>query len=136
MNNPFVGCWHYRSFRNLPQPVEDLHGLLFGEGDDFTIEDAPTGLFTGTGDFGAGLTMRFVGNSSLGNPMCVRFQGVGTGPSNAGWVYDYLGFLVTCWPSDIDEVPAIVGSVVRTMPHDDGNAAAGYIVSFVAVKKL
>lgn len=134
MDNPFVGAWHYRSFRNVPQPVADIDGLLFGEG-EFTFEDAPTDLFRGTGDFGKGLTMKFVGNSSLGNPMCVRFQGVGTGASNADWVYDYLGFLVPRWPNGVDEVPAIVGSVVRTMPHDGGTAAAGYVASFVAVRK-
>jgi hypothetical protein len=32
-------------------------------------------------------------------------------------------------------LPAIVGSVIRTLPHSNGQAAAGYVASFVAVRQ-
>ena len=51
-------------------------------------------------------------------PMPVRFKGKGHVPGEE-WVYDYIGWLVPVWPnSDADlQRPAIVGSVVRTVPH-------------------
>jgi hypothetical protein len=132
--NPFAGKWHYRSFHNIAEPASKLDDLLFGEG-EFLFDDVPIAEFTGSADFGNGYTMKFFGNSSFGNPMAMRFQGVGPGPSNSDWVYDYIGFLVPRWPNGVDEVRAIVGSVVRTMPHNAGKAAAGVVASFVVVKK-
>jgi hypothetical protein len=134
MASPFAGTWHYRSFLNVAQAVSPINDLLFGEG-DFTFDDAPAGQFTGTADFGGGYTMKFRGNSGLGSPMSVRFQGLGTGADNGDWVYDYIGWLVPAWPNGIDQVDAIVGSAVRTMPHSNGASKAGVVVSFIILRK-
>lgn len=40
---------------------------------------------------------------------------------------------ITNWPSGINEIPAIVGSVKRAVRHGEG--AAGKVSSFLAVKK-
>ncbi|MEA2718533.1 MAG: hypothetical protein QOJ39_397 [Candidatus Eremiobacteraeota bacterium] len=133
MNSPFAGVWHYRSFLNDPGTVTP-DNLLFGEG-MFTFADSPVGTLTGSADFGSGLTMKFKGASALGNPMSLRFQGIGTGKQNSDWVYDYVGWLVPAWPNGVNQVDAIAGSVVRTMPHSNGQAKAGVVVSFYAVRK-
>jgi hypothetical protein len=132
-NDPFKGTWHYRSFLNDPGNTQP-NDLLFGEG-MFTFVDSPVGTLAGTADFGGGLTMKFRGATALGNPMSLRFQGVGTGATNKDWVYDYVGWLVPAWPNGVKQVDAIVGSVVRTMPHNHGQNPAGVVVSFYAVRK-
>lgn len=55
--------------------------------------------------------------------------------SGEEWVYDYLGYLVPVWPNGVDQRPAIVGSIVRTKPHSMGNAPAGYVAQWIAVKQ-
>src|SRR5579863_5498048 len=79
--NDIVGGWHYRSFLNNPQKVADLNTLLFGEG-DFIFDESPSGQLTGTGDFGDGDTVKFLGSVTHGTLLTVRFQGVGTGSGN------------------------------------------------------
>jgi hypothetical protein len=64
----------------------------------------------------------------------LHMAGMGrAGTPTAGWEYDYHGWLAYQWPNGKDQVPAIVGSVVRAKPH--GNAPAGYVASFVAVRR-
>jgi hypothetical protein len=61
---------------------------------------------------------------------------VGTGRPNTGtanWEYDYHGQLAYQWPNGVDQVPAIVGNVIRAKPHN-GNPA-GVVASFIAVKQ-
>jgi hypothetical protein len=55
--------------------------------------------------------------------------------SGERWVYDYIGYLVPIWPNGVDQRAAIVGSVIRTVPHSNGQARAGYTASFIAVKQ-
>lgn len=135
MTDPISGPWHYRSFRNIADPVAKLEDILFGEGDFVFSVDAAHATFTGTADFGSGLTMTLQGNVGFGSPMQIRFRGRGNGANNSDWVYDYVGYLVPHWPDGIDEVCAIVGSVIRAMPHSGGASKAGYVASFVAVRK-
>jgi hypothetical protein len=63
-----------------------------------------------------------------------RFQGSGD-IGGETWVYDYVGYLVPIWPNGVEQRPAIVGSVIRTVPHSSGQAKAGYVASFIAVKQ-
>ena len=55
------------------------------------------------------------------------------------WIYDYLGFVVPAWPNGQDQVPAIVGTIVRTIPHSGSApgtvAPAGVTASWIAVWK-
>jgi hypothetical protein len=135
--NDVAGVWHYRSFINNPQKVTDLNTLLFGEG-DFTFEEEPLGELVGTGDFGGGDAVKFRGMVTHGSLLSVRFQGIGSGPSNRDWVYDYFGVLLPAWPNGVDKIPSIVGSVVRSAPHANGSGGVsqpGKVASFIAVKK-
>jgi hypothetical protein len=128
----FAGTWTYRSFINNPTANVAFNNLRFGEG-ELVIDAFPKGSFSGRLGFGGTTGLKLTGSSSFGNPFAVRFQGVGDSPDNAEWVYDYVGFLVPVWPNGVDQRPAIVGSIVRTAPHD-GNPA-GVVASWIAVKR-
>jgi hypothetical protein len=128
----FTGSWTYRSFINDPTPNVDFNSIRFGEG-ELVIDAFDLGSFSGRLVFGPATELRLTGSSSFGNPFAVRFQGVGSSPDIAEWVYDYVGYLIPNWPNGIDQRPAIVGSIVRTAPHD-GNPA-GVVASWIAVKR-
>jgi hypothetical protein len=145
MNDPLAGKWTYRSWLNDPNPAvvqpaskqcERLNAILFAEA-TLIIQDAVGGQLTGKLDMGSTGNLTLFGSVEYGNPFSVRFQGVGkdTKSPSAGWVYDYIGWLVPSWPNGVDQRPAIVGSVVRTVPHSNGKAKAGVVASFVAVKQ-
>jgi hypothetical protein len=140
-DNPFVGAWSYRSFLNNPDLSVDVDTLLFGSG-TIVIDEAPQQILVGTiGTVGQwGLTLK--GSRQYGTPNRARFQGKGL---NGGeeWIYDYECYLVPHWPNGVDQRPALVGSVIRTIPHSSGDtskkpppvAPAGVVASFYAVKQ-
>ena len=134
-DNPFVGTWTYRSFLNDPDVNKAFNDLEFGRG-TILIEGTPMASLKGTiGGPGWSLTLK--GGRAYGNPMHARFQGVGI-VSGEQWIYDYEGYLVPDWPNGVGQVAAIVGSVIRTIPHSGGQpgsvAPAGVVCSFYAVK--
>lgn len=134
-DNPFVGSWTYRSLLNDPDVATNFEKLEFGRG-TIVIEEAPMQTLVGTIG-GPGWSLALAGARSYGNPMHARFQGTGiVGGEN--WVYDYQGYLVPNWPNGVNQRPAIVGSVIRTIPHAGGQpgtvAPAGVVASFYAVR--
>lgn len=135
-NNPFVGTWTYRSLVNDPDVSTPFAQLEFGSG-KIVIEDAPPERLTGKiGGTGWSLVLR--GSRSYGSPAQMRFQGKGV-VGGEEWIYDYIGWLVPVWPASTDalDAPAIVGSVMRAIPHSSGTggiAPAGVVASFYAVR--
>jgi hypothetical protein len=133
-DNPFVGSWAYRSLLNDPDLSKAFNDLEFGRG-TIVIEDAPMAALKGTIG-GPGWSLALKGSRSYGNPMRVRFQGVGV-VGGAEWIYDYDAYLVPDWPSGVAQVAALVGSVIRTIPHPGGGPGvinpAGVVCSFYAV---
>ncbi len=133
-DNPFVGSWTYRSFVNNPDLDKSFNDLEFGRG-TIVIEAGgrEQGLKGTIGGPGWSLTLK--GARSYGNPMHTRFQGVGV-VNGANWVYDYEAYLVPDWPNGVDQVPALVGSVIRTIAHPGktGTNPAGVVASFYAVR--
>lgn len=130
------GAWRYRSFFDEPKHVKDVNSLLFGEA-DLVLEQSPSGVLTGSGDFGGGNTMKFQGLVTHDSLLTVRFQGIGTGTNNKDWFYDYVGVLVPHWSNGLNQVPVLVGSVVRSAPHSNGAGGtlpAGRVASFIAIK--
>jgi hypothetical protein len=134
-DNPFVGSWTYRSLFNNPDVNTPFNSLQFGRG-TIVIEEAPMEILKGTIG-GPGWSLTLQGWRSYGNPMHARFQGTGT-IGNEKWVYDYNGYLVPQWANGVNQRPAIVGSVIRTVPHAGGQpgsiAPAGEAASFYAVR--
>jgi hypothetical protein len=128
-----TGSWTYRSFVNNPTAGVAFNSLRFAEA-ELVIDPFEPGSFTGRLVLGPGAEMALTGASSFGNPFTVRFQGRGASPGIEDFVYDYIGYLVPVWPNGVDQVPAIVGSVVRTEPHS-GGAEPGQFASWIAVKR-
>ena len=129
-DSPFVGRWTYRSFHNDPDP--DASRPPFGTG-TLVLDEPDYGRLSGSLG-GEGWNLSLVGGYTYGNPFALRFQGSGD-IGGERWVYDYVGYLVPIWPNGVDQRPAIVGSVIRTVPHSNGQARAGYSASFIAVKQ-
>jgi hypothetical protein len=128
-----TGTWTYRSFLNDPDVTTDFNALEFGRG-NISVADAPLGVFKGR-IFGPGWGLDLNGAIGYGNPWSVRFQGVGV-VGGETWIYDYTGVVVPPWPNGIDQRPALVGSIVRTVPHASGAggvAPAGVVCSWIAV---
>ena len=134
--NPLVGSWTYRSLLNDPDIATDFDKLEFGRG-TLVIQEASSTTLSGTIG-GPGWSLALHGAFGYGSPMQVRFQGRGL-VNGEEWVYDYLGWLVPVWPNSNDQLQraAIVGSVVRTVPHSSngGIAPAGVVASFYAVRQ-
>jgi hypothetical protein len=133
--NPFVGSWTYRSFLNDPDVNKNFDDLEFGRG-TIIIEQAPMQALNGRIG-GPGWSLVLKGARTYGNPMHARFQGVGV-VNGEKWIYDYEGYLVPDWPNGVDQIPAIVGSVIRTIPHSGSQPntvnPAGVVASFYAVR--
>jgi hypothetical protein len=134
-DNPFVGSWTYRSFFNDPDINKAFNDLELGRG-TLVIAKAPMQSLIGTiGGPDWSLTLK--GARAYSNPMHARFQGVGT-VNGEKWVYDYEGYLVPDWPNGVEQGAAIVGSVIRTIPHSGRQPGtvnpAGVVASFYAVK--
>ena len=120
-DNPLTGSWTYRSFLNDPDIGKAFNDLEFGRG-TIVIAEAPMAVLRGTIG-GPGWSLALKGARAYGNPMSVRFQGKGI-VGGEEWIYDYEGWLVPAWPNGVQQVPAMVGSIVRTVPHS-GSAPKG-----------
>jgi len=131
-----VGVWTYRSFLNDPDLTTPYDQYLFGSG-YITIDEAPMGVFKGKiGDTGWALDLH--GSINYGDPYAVRFRGTGI-VGTEEWIYSYSGYVIPPWPNGVNQVPAMVGSIVRDIPHSGNGkgtvAPAGVVASWIAVWK-
>lgn len=125
------GRWTYRSLLNRPDITLPFNSLRFGAGHLDLARGDGDSLAGTLGDTGWSLNIAGTVMTSNGATQ-VRFQGTGT-VGGERWVYDYLGHVVPNWPHGVNQVDAIVGSVIRTEPH--GTAPAGDVASFYAVRQ-
>jgi hypothetical protein len=127
------GIWTYRSLLNNPDLTTDFNALEFGRGNLQIITNLDGNL---TGKiYDTGWELELKGSFQYGNPACLWFQGSGI-VGGSLWVYDYLCYVVPQIPNGINQVPALVGSVTRAIPHPDGQGGtspAGVVCSFYAV---
>jgi hypothetical protein len=141
MDNPFAGTWTYRSMNNDPDGSKAFNDLEFGAG-TLVIEAVSSTTLGGT--IGGGLNggtwqLDLHGSFGFGSPMQVNLQGKGV-VRGEEWVYAYLGWLVPVWPNSDStlQTAAIVGSVVRVVPHSGSQPGpvhpAGVVASFYAVR--
>jgi hypothetical protein len=143
VTSSLAGKWTYRSFHNNPAPVGDdpntaadkALALIFAEA-VFTFEIPTNTTLKGTIDWpGGGLDLQGTirQDATTGAPI-VEIVGAGRpGTDTANWEYDYRGQLAYQWPNGVNQIPALVGNVIRAKPH--GAAPAGYVASFIAVKR-
>lgn len=136
-DNPFVGTWSYRSLLNDPDVNKDFDKLEFGRG-TLVIMAQSSDTMGGTIG-GPGWSLDLHGSIGYGSPGQIRFQGRGL-VGGEEWIYDYIAWLVPVWPNsnDLLQRAAIVGSVVRTIPHSGSEPGtvnpAGVVASFYAVR--
>jgi hypothetical protein len=155
-----AGKWTYRSYLNRadvvvgddPEPaVKNLAAILgqgstannaakalsliFGEG--VMSFDPPSGnALSGTFDMGGGFVLDLKGTmQTLGSgDVTVELFGTGrAGTPTANWEYDYRAFMTPKWPNGVNQIAALVGTVIRAKPHD--GAPAGFVASFIAIKQ-
>ena len=130
-----VGTWTYRSFQNNPDLSAEFNDLEFGRA-NIRIDPAPMNEFKGL-IYDTGWQLELKGSITYGNPFTVRFQGTGQ-VGGQPWAYDYVGYVVRPWPNGVDQRMAMVGSIVRTLPHPSGGggvAPAGVVCSWIAVRQ-
>ncbi len=109
--------------------------LVFGEGVmkfDHPVGNSVTGVF----DMGGGYVLDLKGTlqPSASGDFAVELFGTGrTGTKTENWEYDYKAFSTPKWPNGVNQVPALVGTVIRAKPHD--GKSAGVVASFIALKQ-
>ncbi|MFT0869499.1 hypothetical protein [Pseudomonas sp. CAM1A] len=130
--SPFEGAWTYRSFLRNPDVDTEFNDLRFGLG-TLVLHEPVRGEVSGHLG-GPGWQLELKGWATHGNPGQLRFQGIGE-IDGEPWVYDYLGYFSPAWPNGVDERPAIVGTIVRTVAHSHGQSPAGVVASWIAVKQ-
>jgi hypothetical protein len=73
----------------------------------------------------------YYSNNNISN---FELQGDGIkGTGTQGWIYNYYGFIIPKWKQGVNQVDALVGSVVRSVDH--GQSKAGKVASFYMVRK-
>jgi hypothetical protein len=109
--------------------------LVFGEG--VMTFDPPIGnSVTGNFDMGGGYVLDLKGTmqTSSSGDIAVEIFGTGrAGTKTENWEYDYKASTTPKWPNGVNQVPSLVGTVIRAKPHDGG--AAGIVASFIAIKQ-
>lgn len=131
MTVDFTGTWAYRSLVNSPDLTLPFNDLAFGAGTLELTEPAACDIGGTLG--GPGWSLVLSGTATPGEPPRLRWQGRGTIGGEL-WVYDYLGYLVPHWENGVGQIDTIVGSIVRSVPHSDGQAEAGVTATFFAVR--
>jgi hypothetical protein len=130
--NIATGLWTYRSLLNNPSLSVDFNALEFGRA-NLLIEEK-NGVLTGK-IYGKGWELKLKGSFQNGNPATLWFQGSGV-VGGSPWVYEYLCYVVPHIPIGVKQVPALVGSVTRVIPHPGSKGKtnpAGEVASFYAV---
>jgi hypothetical protein len=160
-DNALAGQWTYRSYLNDPsvlvnadpdpavQALSPIYGsdnvanataalkalnLIFGEG--IITFDPPAGnALTGNLDMGGGLVLDLKGTMQSTPSGDIGIVVIGTGRAGTktdGWEYDYNATTAPKWPNGVDQVPTLVGTVIRAKPHN--GEPAGVVASFIAIK--
>jgi hypothetical protein len=159
-DNSLTGKWTYRSYLNRadiivnddPEPaVRNLAamfgqgstannaakalGLIFGEG-VMTFNPPSGNTVTGNFDMGGGYVLDLKGTmqTTSSGDIAVELFGTGrAGTPTANWEYDYKASTTPKWPNGVNQIPTLVGTVIRAKPHDGG--AAGVVASFISIKQ-
>lgn len=137
----FAGNWTYRSFDNTVNPATAPADLMIAAG-TLTLEAEGADEMAGHLSFsGFDGNLNLTGIVKAGHPPSIRLRATGVdGTFTAGWVYDYLGYLVPPWPNGVGERQAFVGSMIRVVarlrPTGEVEWPAGEVASFLAVSAV
>ena len=133
-----AGKWTYRSYRDDPSFVGDDQAKalseIFGEG-AFSLTLSAERCVGGALDLGGGYFLDISGqvHGFLNRPPFLLYM-IGTGrigTATEGWEYDYQAYSAPIWPQAVNQIRALLGSVLRAKPHN--GQPAGVTASFVMV---
>jgi hypothetical protein len=136
------GSYTYRSFFDLPEPVDNFGKLKFAQL-ELQLAVQPDGTVTGTLVFPAApgtepAVMDVSGKVSAWSPAHMSFTGKGRpGSAITDFHYEYDGGVLRHWETGINQRLTIAGTVLRAEDHGSGAtlAKAGFTASFLAVKR-
>lgn len=136
INKDFLnGSWTYRSFINNPIDSVSFDSLELAVAImklEVKENDSITGILD-MGEYG-NLTMRGKITAHQSDILQFTLEGDGIpGTSTQGWIYNYFGYAVPKWSNGVDQVPACVGSLIRSVAH--GTSKAGAVYSYYMVKR-
>jgi hypothetical protein len=139
-----TGSWTYRSFLNNPTPIYYPNALqtahLISQEGVFKLETPNNTHLQGTIELPGGGVLDIGGTvqpAEGGEPPEFTFEGTGRAGTKAlGWECRYNGHLTRQWRDGINQVPALVGSVIiRAKPRGEA-APVGSVYPFIAVKQV
>ncbi|GAA1394647.1 hypothetical protein GCM10009639_29020 [Kitasatospora putterlickiae] len=132
-----TGTYTYRSFLELPDPVDDFNMLRFAQA-TLKLAADPGGAVHGElilSDPGEEppVVMDMTGTASAASSR-VSFTLSGRGrPPIADFHYEYDGGVLRHWETGVNQRTVLAGTVLRAEPH--GGAPAGRTASFLAVRR-
>jgi len=132
----FNGSWTYRSLLNDPDWKLSFDRLQFAsaimELKTFG-KDSITGILYWADNPKRGLNIK--GKYYYQDTVtCYSLVGTGTAAlGTPGWQYDYKGTIVPKWSNGVNQADALVGSTVRTKPHN--GAPAGFVATTYMVRR-
>ena len=137
-----TGTYTYRSFLDLPQPVDSFSKLQFAQL-ELQLTVKPDGTVAGALVFPAAAgaqpaVMDVSGKVSAWSPAHMSFTGKGhPGSAIADFHYEYDGGVLHHWDTGINQRLTLAGTVLRAEDHGSGAtlARAGVTASFLAVKR-
>jgi hypothetical protein len=140
--SPLTGTYTYRSFLDLPNPVDDFRKLEFAQL-ELQLAVQSDGTVTGELVFPAApgtqpAVMDISGQVSASPPLHVSFSGKGRpGSAIADFHYEYDGGILRHWENGIGQRLTLAGTVLRAEDHGSGAtlAKAGFTASWLAVKR-
>ena len=109
--------------------------LIFGEG-TMTFDSPQGNSITGNFDMGGGYVLDLKGTTQTSSTGVITIEVFGTGRpgiKTENWEYDYRASTTPKWANGVNQIPTLVGTVIRAKPHDGG--AAGVVASFIAIKQ-
>jgi hypothetical protein len=139
--SPLTGTYTYRSFLDLPAPVDDFRKLEFAQL-ELQLAVQPDGSVTGALVFpaaaGAQPAVMDISGQVAASPLQVTFTGRGrAGSAIADFHYEYDGGLLRHWENGTGQRPTLAGTVLRAEDHGSGAtlAKAGFTASWLAVRR-
>lgn len=132
-----TGIYTYRSFHNLPQPVDNFERLKFAQL-EMQLDVSADGTLTGRLVFSPDTGMDLRGTCT-GTPT-PRLVYTGLGPAGsdiADFHYEYDAVVLRTWEHGIGQQLTLAGTVLRARDHgaEPNVSPAGYTASFLAVRR-
>ena len=132
----FNGSWTYRSLLNDADWKLPFNQLQFASAVmDLKIvgKDSIAGIlyWADNPKRGLNITGKYYYQDTV---TCYSLIGTGTTAlGTAGWQYDYKGYIVPQWTNGVKQADVLVGSTVRTKPHN--GAPAGFVATTYMVRR-